>query len=152
MHIVTERMWDSLCIGIGRPEMPSDERFNTIQARAQNWDLIVDAITEWTMQRTKFEAMEILGACGVPCSAVYDSADILNDRHLKARGQIRTIHHPVRGDIEMLAPPIHMSDSDVEMEPAPLLGQHTAEVLGAELGLSGEAIGELAAAGVVRAR
>ena len=152
MHIVTERMWDSLCIGIGRPEMPSDDRFNTIQARFENWQLIVDAITEWTMQRTKFEAMEILGACGVPCSAVYDSSDILSDRHLKARGQIRTIHHPIRGDIEMLAPPVHMSDSDVEMAPAPLLGQHTAEVLSAELGLSKDAIGELVAAGVVRAR
>ena len=152
IHIVTERMWDSLLIGIGRLEMSVDERFTTIWARAENWDAIQEAISEWTRQYTKFEAMEHLAACGVPCGAVYDSVDILGDKHLQARGQIRTIHHPVRGDVEMLAPPIHMSDSDVEMVPAPLLGEHTAAVLSLELGLSAGDIEALAAQGVVGVR
>ncbi len=149
MHIVTERMWDCLLIGIGRPEMGADERFSTIQARARNWDLIQDAVSEWTMQHTKHEAMELLAGAGVPCGATYDSVDILNDKHLHARGQIRTIHHPTRGDIEMLAPPIHMSDSDVEMVAAPLLGEHTGDVLARELGLSHAEIEALASQGII---
>ncbi len=149
MHIVTQRMWDALTIGIGRPEMQADERFDTIQARARNWDVIQETVSEWTRQRSKWEAMHILAQAGVPCGAVYDSIDILNDPHLHARGQIRTVHHPVRGDVEMLAPPIHMSDSDVEMLPAPLLGQHTAAVLGRTLGLSPAELEALAAQGVI---
>ncbi|MEO9256368.1 MAG: CoA transferase, partial [Tepidiformaceae bacterium] len=149
MHIVTERMWDSLCIGIGKPEMGVDERFNSIQARAVNWDAIQIAVSEWTMQHTKFEAMELLAECGVPCGAVYDSVDILNDKHLAARNQVRTIHHPVLGDIEMMAPPIHMSDSDVEMTAAPLLGADTADVLARELGLSQSELQKLADQGVL---
>jgi formyl-CoA transferase len=151
MHIVTERMWDSLLIGIGKPELGADERFNTIQGRAANWDAIYDEISEWTRQRTKFEAMEHLAECGVPVGAVYDSTDILADKHLRSRDMIRTIHHPVRGDIEMLAPPIHMSDSSVEMEPAPLLGQHSAAVLARELGLGASEIAALIESGVVQA-
>jgi formyl-CoA transferase len=145
-------MWDALCIGIGRPEMGADERFNTIMARARNWDAIQDAVSEWTMQRTKFEAMESLAEAGVPCGAVYDSVDILTDKHLRARNQVRMIHHPVIGDIEMMAPPIHMSDSDVEMIPAPLLGADTAAVLARELGLSEVDIRALADAGVLGVR
>lgn len=152
MHIVTQRMWDAVTIGIGKPEMQADERFTSIQARAQNWDLIQQEIEEWTMQRTKFEAMEELAACGVPVSAVYDSIDLLNDRHLAAREQVVTVSHPVRGDIEMLAPPVHMSDSEVAMTPAPLLGADTVAVLEEELGLDAAAIEAMAAEGVIGRR
>ena len=69
--------------------------------------------------------------------------------HLRARGQVRTISHPVYGDVEMLAPPIHLSDSDVEMVRAPLLGEHTSDVLTAELGLDEPALARLEADGVV---
>jgi formyl-CoA transferase len=152
MHIVTERMWDSLCIGIGKPEMGADERFNSIGARAQNWDLIQELVSEWTEQRSKFEAMEHLAACGVPCGAVYDSIDVLADKHLRARGQIRTVHHPVLGDVEMLAPPIHMSGSDVEMVAAPLLGADTESFLASELRLSPAEMNDLAAQGILGVR
>ena len=148
IHIVTQRMWDSLTIAIDRPEMQADERFATILSRAENADAIREAVSGWTMQRTKWEAMEQLADGGVPASAVFDTEDVLNDPHLRARDMIQTIHHPTRGDWEMLAPPIHMSDSAVAMTPAPLLGQHTAEVLGERLVLDAAAVGKLAAEGV----
>jgi len=148
IHIVTQRMWDSLTIAIDRPEMQADERFATILSRAENAEAIREAVSGWTMQRTKWEAMEQLADGGVPASAVFDTEDVLNDPHLRARDMIQTIHHPTRGDWEMLAPPIHMSDSAVAMTPAPLLGQHTAEVLGERLGLDAVAVQNLAAEGV----
>ncbi len=152
LHVVTQRMWDSLTIAIGRPEMQVDDRFTTIAARAVNWDAIQQAVSEWTLQRTKWEAMDLLAQAGVPCSAVFDTEDVLHDPHLQARDMIRTIHHPEAGDWEMLAPPIHMSESDVEMVRAPLLGEHTAEVLERELGLSPAELNALAAANVAGIR
>jgi len=146
---VTERMWDSLVAAIDRPELAIDDRWATVMGRFANGPALREEVAKWTRQYTKFEAMKLLGAAGVPCSAVYDSEDILNDAHLHARGMIKTIHHPVRGDWQMLAPPIHMSDSEVEMVAAPLLGEHTAEVLATELGVTPADAASLAAAGVL---
>lgn len=147
--VVTDRMWDSLLAAIDRLDLNDDPRFNTLRARIEHGDELYEEIAAWTRQRSNFEVMETLGTAGVPCSATYDSDDIFADKHLRARGQIRTISHPVNGDVEMLAPPIHLSDSEVEMVRAPLLGEHTAEVLAAELGLDEEALAKLEAGGVV---
>jgi formyl-CoA transferase len=62
---------------------------------------------------------------------------------------VRTIHHPRVGDFQLLAPPIRMSDSEVKIIPAPLLGEHTGVVLGKELGLSESDIQVLAESGVL---
>ena len=134
--VVTTRMWDAFVTAIERPELAIDPLFETIRDRHQNGDALHAEISAWTMQRTKFEAMETLAGAGVPCSAVYDTADIFNDRHLNARNQIRTYTHPTVGEVTMQAPPIHLSDSDVELVPAPLLGQHSFEILAQELGMS----------------
>jgi formyl-CoA transferase len=146
---VTTRMVDALFTAIDRPELATDPRFATQEARQQNGDELHAIIAEWTRQRTKYEAMETLGAAGVPCGAVLDSGDLFRDKHLRARNMIITIDHPVRGKWETLAPPVHLSASKVEVKPAPLLGQHTADVLREELGLDDAALQQMAAAGVI---
>ena len=138
-------MWDALVTAIDRPDLAADERFATPQARARHGDELDAEIALWTRERTKFEVMEYLGPLGVPVGAVYDSVDIFRDRHLNERGQILTYEHPGRGTVQMPAPPVHLSRGDVPVIPAPLLGQHTAEVLGAELGLSESEVASLAA-------
>ena len=150
----TTRMFDSLMTAIGLGHLAADERFSTPQARARHGPELDEEISVWTRQRTKFEAMEYLGPLGVPVGAVYDSHDIFNDSHLKARGQIITYQHPTRGQVQMPAPPVHLSSSDVPVIPAPLLGQHTAEVLASELGLGlgeVEQLAEQRVVGVLRA-
>lgn len=147
--VVTSRMWDALVAAIDRPELGLDPRFATVRDRHANGDALWEIIAEWTRQRTKFEAMEHLAAHGVPCSAVFDTEDILASRHLRARNMIRTINHPTVGEFQLLGPPIHLSDSEVELQPAPLLGQHTAEVLTAELRLTPGDLADLAARGII---
>jgi formyl-CoA transferase len=146
---VTTRMWDALITAIDRPDLATDERFATPQARARHGDELDAEIAGWTRQRTKFEIMEYLGPRGVPVGAVYDSVDVFHDRHLSARGQILTYTHATRGEVQMPAPPVHLSRSDVPVIPAPLLGQHTEEVLAAELGLTRGEVQQLAAQRVV---
>jgi formyl-CoA transferase len=147
--VVTDRQWDDLARALDMPELVADPRFATWADRWRNADDLEAAISSWTLQRTKFEAMEYLGARNVPVGAVYDSNDIFACKHLRARNAIITYTHPTKGEIEMPAPPIRLSESKVEVVPAPLLGEHTAKVLQAELGLDEAALGRLHAAGVL---
>jgi formyl-CoA transferase len=142
-------MLDAFFTTIGHPELLADERFSTPMARRQNGYALWEIIAGWTRQRTKWQVMETLGEAGVPCSAVYDTLDVFTDKHLRTRDAIMTIDHPVRGAWEYPAPPVHLSDSRVDVAPAPLLGEHTADVLCEELGLSVERVDQLAEAGVL---
>jgi formyl-CoA transferase len=144
----TSRQYDALCTAIDRPDLVVDERFATTRARAANGDALFEEIAAWTRRRTKYEAMRYLGARGVPCSAMLDSRDIWEDEHLRARGAITRVEHPTRGAWDLLSPPFRMTDSRVAMAPSPLLGQHTDEVLAAELGLDQAELARLARAGV----
>jgi formyl-CoA transferase len=69
--------------------------------------------------------------------------DIHTDPHLKERGMITTMHHPVRGSFDMPGFPVQLRDSVVEMKSAPLLGEHTAETLREPLGVDDEAYDRL---------
>jgi len=145
----TTRMLDALAVAIGQPELTTDERFATPAAREANGDALHEIVAAWTRRRTKYEVMEELGPAGVPVGAVLDSQDIFKDEHLRERDAIVELDHPTRGKWEFIAPPVRLSNSSVEMKPAPLLGQHTAEVLEQELGLDNEALEKLAAARAV---
>jgi formyl-CoA transferase len=92
--------------------------------------------TGWTQKRTKHEVMDLLGKAGVPCGAVLDSAEVMENEHLRGRGMIVDIDHPTRGKMAMPGSPIRMSASPTEIKRAPLLGEHNAEVYGRLLKLT----------------
>ena len=147
--VVTQRMWDSFCAAIGRADLADDPRFVTPEARTEHGDEVHALVSEWTATRTKYEAMHELAAAGVPASAVLDSHELWTDPHLQERGLIRTVEHPELGSIDLLGMAIRMSDNDVPIEPPPLLGQHTDDVLRDELGLDDARIEALRKAGAV---
>ena len=145
----THEMWESLCKAIGRPELVGDERFKDPRSRGQNADGLAEAITAWTSQRSKHEVMKTLGEAGVPCGAVLDSVELLNNPHLRERGMVTTVNHPVRGEFTMPGCPVRLEHSPVEVKPAPLHGQHNAEVYGEHLGLTAGDLERLKDQGVI---
>jgi formyl-CoA transferase len=93
--------------------------------------------------------MAELGKAGVPCGAVLDTAELLDDPHLNARGQIHTIEHATRGRLRLPGCPVRLSASPAPTTPPPLAGEHTVEVLQEVLGLSSEEIADLRTRGAV---
>ncbi len=148
--VATSRMWDTFCAVIERIDFLDDTRFATGPARLEHADELHEEISKWTRERTKHEAMHELGAAGVPSGATLDTADLYNDPHLQERGFVKTLQHPTEGEIRLLGWPPRLSESDVPLQPAPLLGQHTEEVL-EELGVSAEERARLIADGIVAA-
>jgi formyl-CoA transferase len=142
-------MFENLCKAMGRPELIDDDRFQAGKNRAQNVEALTEIINEWTGRHTKHETMKILGEAGVPCGAVLDSVELLNDPHLKERGMIVTIQHPTRGEFTMPGCPVRLEHSPAEVKAAPLLGQHNAEVYRELLGLGGGQIDELKREGII---
>jgi formyl-CoA transferase len=149
VHVANQDMWRALARVIGRPELGEDPRFSSQQERVRQGAEVDGLVESWTEKHTKHEAMETLAAAGVPCGAVLDSAEVLSNRHLIARGMVVPMEHPVRGRFMMPGNPVQMSASRTEMTRAPLLGEHNLEVYGALLNLTGAELAELQRAGVV---
>ena len=145
----TERMWDSLCSAIEQPELARNPRFATAPARREHNEALAEVIGAWMLDRTKEEAMRILGEAGVPCSAILGMEDLFTDPHLRERGFIQQLDHPEHGEIELLGFAPRLSNGDVPFVRAPLMGEHTDDVLRADLALEPAEITDLRDAGVV---
>ncbi|MAE97229.1 MAG: formyl-CoA transferase [Deltaproteobacteria bacterium] len=149
---VTNRHWDHLCMAMERLDLLVDPRFEAPEGRVENGEALREEIGAWTAERTKYEVMETLAKAGVPCSAILDTKDLHEDPHLLARGFIEKVEHPERGEVRLLGCAPRMSESPVEMQRAPLLGEHSEEVLRAELDLQADQLAALRASGVVGQR
>jgi formyl-CoA transferase len=145
----TPEMWTNLCNAIGRSEMAVDERFKDRRSRLHHVEELTEAINEWTTKHTKHEVMRILGEADVPCGKVLDSVELLNDPHLRERGMIVTVQHPVRGEFTMPGCPVRLADSPVEVTSAPLLGEHNNEVFAKYLGFDAAEVERLKQEGVI---
>jgi formyl-CoA transferase len=145
----TPEMWTNLCNAIERPDMAVDERFKDRRSRLHHVEEMTAAINEWTTKHTKHEVMRILGEADVPCGKVLDSVELLNDPHLRERGMIVTVQHPVRGEFTMPGCPVRLADSPVEVKRAPLLGEHNNEVFAKYLGFDAAELERLKQEGVI---
>jgi formyl-CoA transferase len=93
--------------------------------------------------------MRLMGDAGVPCGATLDTGEVLEDPHLRARDMIVDVDYPTRGTYQTVGMPVKLSDSPAAVTRPPLLGEHTAEVLAALCGVSGDEVQKLRAQGVV---
>jgi formyl-CoA transferase len=148
MVLAQQQMWHALLKAIGREDLIGDTRYETAEARAKHVNEVNAVVEAWTSKRNKYEVTKILAAAGVPCGAVQDTGEVLNDPHLHAREMIVEVPHPVRGSYLTAGNPVKLSASPTKIESAPLLGQHNREVL-TSLGYGEADIAALKAAGAI---
>ncbi len=146
---MNQGMWCDFARAIGHEDLLSDPRCVDAPTRWKHVDALNEIARAWTGARAKQEVMVTLAKAGVPCGAVLDTGEVLDDPHLNARDAIATIDHPTRGRFRVPACPIRLSGSEPVTTPPPLAGQHTEEVLTEVLGLSAARVAELRARKIV---
>ncbi|WP_134661550.1 MULTISPECIES: formyl-CoA transferase [unclassified Amycolatopsis] len=140
--------WAPLTELIGRPELTEDPDWATPEARLSKLDKVFAMVEEWTEQRTKWEVMELLNARNIPCGPILSTKELIEDETLAELGSVVEVPHPERGAFKTVGCPLKLSDSPVEVERSPLLGEHNDEVL-SELGYSAADVEQLRTAGVI---
>ena len=148
--VTNEEEWDAFCKATGHPEWAADERFADPLSRWHHHEELDRLVTQWTLERTDYEAMQILQAAGVPAGPVLDAAGLVGDPHLNDRGFFVPL-----GEMEGL-PYTHIAHpwrSSGVPEPhyklLPPRGGDNDYVLGTLLGMSGAEIAVLGEAGVL---
>ena len=156
IQVGREHQFATFATLLGHPEWVGDERFATRQGWVDRLDdCLRPAVRAWAEGRTRLEACTLLGAAGIAAGPCLTDEEVVHDPHLRARGMVVEIDRTDGVDQPVLLPgnPLHLLGTD---EPAhgrvPTLGQHTAEVLRAELDLDDASLSDLEAEGVIGAR
>jgi formyl-CoA transferase len=145
--VVQEHVWNALANRIGGEALVHDKRFDSIDARRKNQTAMWQLLEDFASDYTKRELMEILNEIDVPCGPIMSTKDLANDAHVRLREMYLELDHPERGKWYNLGCPIKLSDSPVEVERSPLLGEHTEEILADVLAYGRDKIRELKQAG-----
>lgn len=145
-----EKFWANLCDAIGRPDLKDDPLTMNNKERVANRDQVVPILAEIFHAKTNSEWLAILDEYDIPNAPVNDIEAVFNDPQVLARGMVRTYQHPTLGDIRYPPSPIKFSEWESPNLPAPMLGEHTAQVLIERLGLDDAEVRQLAADGVVK--
>lgn len=144
-----EATWQRLCKAMGQPELISHERFLLNDNRAQNIKELSDLINAWTGKLELAAILEVLQQNAVPAAPILTIGDLAGDPHISARRMLVETEHPVAGKVRIPGIPFKMSASPDAIErPAPVLGQHTEEVL-TQLGYDAERITRLKSAKII---
>ena len=140
----------SFCHVIGLPALADDPRFDTNPKRAAAQADLSRLIEPAMRARTAAEWNQALAAANVPCGPIYTMDQVFEDPQVRHREVLGRVDHPALGSMPVVRNPIHFSGTPITLGlPPPMLGEHTADVLRAELGLSDEAIARLHAEGIV---
>ena len=130
IYFITQApVWEKICDVIGEPGWKTDPNYAKPPARLPRLNEIFGRIEEWTMTKTKFEAMDILNEYDIPCGPILSMKEIAEEKSLRETGTVVEVDHPKRGKYLSVGNPIKLSNSPSEVRRSPLLGEHTEEVL-----------------------
>jgi crotonobetainyl-CoA:carnitine CoA-transferase CaiB-like acyl-CoA transferase len=152
----TEEHWRGLVAAMDTPPWTADPRFATLAGRVEHADELDALVEAWTSGRERYQVMELLQHAGVPAGVVQDAADRLErDPQLAARGHFTMLGNAEVDELPLEGVPFRMSATPPHTggrlrRGPPCLGEDTAAVLGAVLGLDAPAIAALDAEGVTR--
>ncbi len=127
--IVQPPGWRPITELIGRPELADDPAWATPEARLPKLDKMFGLIEEWSSKHTKWEVQALLNAHDIPCGPILSTKELIEDETLADLGSVVEVDHSGRGRFKTVGCPLRLSDSPVDVVPAPLLGEHTDEVL-----------------------
>jgi crotonobetainyl-CoA:carnitine CoA-transferase CaiB-like acyl-CoA transferase len=146
----TNNHWRALCDIIGRPELGLDDRYKNNLVRLEHRDDVIGLLSEWTRTRTKAHIVTALGG-EVPVGPVNDVTDIFADAHVKAREMLAEVEQPgIDRTVTIVGSPIKLTKTPTGVRTrAPLLGEHTDEVL-ADAGFDASEIAQLRETEVIR--
>ncbi len=148
--VTSDEEWKGLLAAMGDPGWGSEPRFATFAERKQNEADLDRLIGEWTTHRDAGDVMRTLQKDGVPAGVVQAASDLWEDPQLKHRNFFRWLEHTECGAMPYNGPQFLLSETPSRMRwAAPLVGEHNELVLKDFLGLSDDAIADLAAAGAL---
>lgn len=152
IYFITQApVWEPICDVIGEPGWKTDPNFATPKARLPRLNQVFERIEQWTMTKTKFEAMDILNKYDIPCGPILSMKELAEDQSLRATGTVVEVDHPKRGKYLSVGNPIKLSASPTEVTRSPLLGEHTEEILTQVLGYSADDVARIKASGATEA-
>ena len=144
-----DRIFNSLCNVLEHPEWIEQPNYASDTARVKNRLTLANAIETITSKRPRHYWLELFEQNEIPCGPINDYADVARDPHLRSRDMVVETDHPTFGKIKTLGSPIKFSETPTQPNrPAPLLGEHTNEVL-REHGYNAKQIAKLQRDGVL---
>lgn len=147
--IIQAAVWEKVCDVIGKPEWKTESGYAKPAERLDKLNGIFETIEAWTMTKSKFEVMDICNPHDIPVGPILSMKEISEDEGLFDTGTMVRVDHPERGEYLSVGCPIKLSDSEVEVERSPLLGEHTHEVLASVLGYGGDELQRIIDSGAV---
>ena len=151
MMTSTNRTFNRLAEVIGRPDLPSDPRFDTGPHRAEHREEITAIVQDWFDRHPSPEVLKILDDNGVPVSPIQNIADIFEDPQYKARENLVRVEHPVLGTVTMpgIVPKFSSTPGAIRSPGPAIVGQHNEEIYQDELGIDAQELEALKAEGVI---
>jgi crotonobetainyl-CoA:carnitine CoA-transferase CaiB-like acyl-CoA transferase len=141
---IREGHWRALLDAMGRPELADDPRFADMRARAQHMDAVDAVVEAWTSRLPKADVFRIAQSHDVICAPVQDLVDVLDDPHLRARGMLLPMQHPLLGAAVLPTTPLRFEGIEPPPpQPCRALGQDNVAVYGELLGLAPDDVAAL---------
>ncbi len=145
-----DELWKRFALAVGAEELLEDPRFFTNAGRVEDRLALRDGLEVHTTERTSAEWIELLRKIAIPCGPISNIAQVVADPQVIARNMIVELDQPKAGPLRVPGTPIKLSETPGEVRtPAPLLGQHTEEILTGWLGMGAEEIAALREQGVL---
>lgn len=140
--------WSQVCQAIHKPQWIDDPKFNTVEARQPHIFDIFAEIEKFTVTQNKYAAMKYFDQFDIPCGPVLSMKEIAHDPSLRQSGSIVEVSQKDRGTYLTVGCPIKFSAFNPEIKGAPLLGEHSEQIL-QELGYSASEIVEMRSKGAI---